>query len=75
MQKAYDFKDLAGKLKDQGLPLAEDAAEKVYKAVKEWTIESAQLSENSIDDFGVKFFDYVDDLVLPQIDKIDGQPG
>lgn len=79
MENAYDLKALGQKLQDQGLPIVLDAAEsaagKVYVAVKEWLKESAALSSNKIDDVVVPFLDYVDPLVLPQIDKINGKVG
>ena len=75
MQKAYDIKELGKKLADKGLPILETSAEKVYEAVKEWYVDSAKLSANKIDDMGIPFLGYVDDMVKPQIDKIDGQPG
>lgn len=75
MEKAYDIKALGAKLASKGLPVLEDTAEKAYEALKEWYIESAILSANKIDDMGIPFIKYVDGLVKPQIDKIDGQPG
>lgn len=75
MDKAYDLKALGEKLKGKGLPVLENTAEQVYEAIKEWYIESAVLSANKIDDMGVPFIQYVDGIVKPQIDKIDGQPG
>ncbi len=79
MEKAYDLKDLGKRIsenaKADGLHIAEEAAEKLAKAVyfgvKEWAIESAVLSENKVDDFAVKFLDYADQYVLPQIEKLD----
>lgn len=75
MDKAYDLKALAEKLRGKGLPVLETTAEQVYAAVKEWYIESATLSANPIDDMGIPFIQYVDALVNPALDKIDGQPG
>lgn len=60
----------AGLLKD-----AEEDIEKIgacgYKATKAWLKESAQMSENKVDDFGVMFVDQLDPIVLPQIGKLD----
>lgn len=75
MEKAYDLKELERRLKEAGLPEIEDLAQKVYEATKGWTIDSAKLSPNPYDDLGIPFFRYADDLVLPQIDKIDGKEG
>jgi len=70
MEKAYDLKGLLEKLKGEGLELAEDAAESVYKATKEWLKESAALSTTPIDDMIVPFLDQLDPIVLPLVDKI-----
>lgn len=74
-KQAYDPKLLVEKLKAQGLPVVEDMAEKAYGAVKEWVRESAVISENKYDDLGIPFLNYVDQIVMPQIDKIDGKEG
>lgn len=79
MEKAYSIKALGGKIaekaKAEGLPIAEEALEKLGKSVylgfKEWSKESAALSENKIDDFAAPFLDNLDHIVLPQIEKID----
>ena len=79
MEKAYDLKALAEKLEAAGLPIVKEAAEatakEVYLAVKAWAKESAVLSENKIDDVVAPFYDHLDQFVLAQIDKIDGQEG
>lgn len=79
MEKPYDLKDLGAKVKAEaskrGLELAESAVEELSRAVyfgfKDWAKESAALSENKIDDLAAKFYDYADEIVLPQISKID----
>ena len=50
MDKAYDVKALAEKLKARGLDVAEDVATEVLGAVFEFFEESAVLSENKYDD-------------------------
>lgn len=79
MTSAYDLKELGLKLKDAGLPVALDALESAganaYKAVKAWAKESAALSENKIDDVIAPFYDQLDPIVMPLIDKIDGKVG
>lgn len=78
-KKPYDLKELGAKItaeaKKDGLHLAEEAAEKLAKAVyigtKAWLIESAELSENKVDDFVAPFYNYADQYVLPQIEKLD----
>ena len=79
MEKAYDVKALGelilAEAKKEGLPLAEEAVEKLgraaYVGVKKWAQESAQVSGNKIDDFLARFYDLIDDVVLPQIEKLD----
>lgn len=74
--KAYDLKELEKKLVAQGLPVIEGLAEKTYAAVKEWVEESAPISENKVDDVVVPLaFPVLDKVVLPAIDKIDGEEG
>lgn len=75
MQKAYELKALGDKLAAKGLPVLENTAEEVYEAVKEWFVESAKLSASPIDDMIVPFLGFVDGIVKPAIDKIDGEPG
>jgi hypothetical protein len=79
MEKAYELKALGAKIlekaKADGLEIAEEAVEKLAKAayfgVKEWAQESAALSETKVDDFIAPFYNYADQYVLPQIEKID----
>lgn len=73
--KAYDPQVLLEKLQKVGAAQAETTAEKAYTAVKEWITESAQASKTPLDDLAIPFLKQVDDNVLPQLDKIDGQPG
>lgn len=79
MEKPFELKALGEKIKEHaakdGLQLAEQAAEKLAKAaylgLKDWTKESATLTENKIDDIVAPVIDYLDPMVLPQIEKID----
>lgn len=73
MEKAYDVKDLLNRLKNDGLELAEKEAGLFYKHLKEWFQESAVLSPNKIDDVVAPFASQLDPIMLPLIDKIDGQ--
>jgi hypothetical protein len=75
MDKAYSIKALEQKLLEKGLPEVELLAEKVYEATKEWYSESAVLSETKVDDITLPFLNFIDNLVKPQLDKIDGQEG
>lgn len=75
MEKAYDLKDLGKKLKDAGLPIAEDALQSTgknaYVALKAWLKESAALSPNKVDDVLAPFIDNADPVVMPAIEGID----
>ena len=79
MEKAYDMKSLGEAIKveaeKEGLKLAEVAVEKLAKAAyigtKAWLKESAAVSPQKVDDFIAPFYDQLDVIVLPQIDKID----
>ena len=75
MTEAYQLKDLGDKLRARGLDLAEEAVGILYVELKAWLKESAVKSENKIDDLVAGFLDQLDPIVLPQIDKIDGQVG
>lgn len=74
MEKAYDLKALGAKLKEAGLVELEDGAEHIYKAIKEWLKESAQLSATPYDNIAIAYLDNLDRYVLPQLNKIDGEP-
>ena len=75
MTKAYDIKDLLNRCKADGLDLVESEAGLFYKHLKEWFQASAALSENKIDDVIAPFVGHLDPIMLPLIDKIDGQKG
>jgi hypothetical protein len=73
MEKAYDVKDLLNRLKSDGLELVEAEAGLFYKHLKEWVQESAVLSPNKIDDVIAPFVGQLDPIMLPLIDRIDGE--
>lgn len=75
MEKAYDIKDLGKKLVAAGVIQAEDLAIDAYSVIKNWVKESALLSSTPLDNLAVPFIDQLDAIVLPQLDKIDGQVG
>lgn len=70
MEKAYDLKELISFIKAEGLEVAEDGAEAIYVGMKKWLKASAPLSVNQVDDFIAPFYDKLDPMVLPLIDKI-----
>lgn len=70
MEKAYDLKELGKRLKARGLENAEKLVGEIYTETKEWAKESAILSPNPWDDMAIPFYKQLDDVVLPQIEKI-----
>ncbi len=72
MEKAYSLKGLGKKMQSKGLPVLETAAEQAYIAFKEWIVESAVMSENKLDDMGIPLIKFLDQVVVPVINKIDG---
>jgi hypothetical protein len=75
MDKAYDIKVLAEKLKANGLEIAEESAKIVVKATLEWIEESAKLSATPYDDLALVVMPQVKSFIDKSIDKIDGQVG
>lgn len=75
MEKAYDVKDLMGKLKDQGLDVAEDAAKMAVGCILDWLAESAMKSDNKLDDIISPLLPIVKPHIMDMVDKIDGEEG
>lgn len=73
MEKAYDVKVLAEKLKGRGLDVAEEAAKIIVEEALAWVEESAKLSATPYDDMGLIVVPQLKKLALAQIDKIDGK--
>lgn len=73
MEKAYDLKVLAEKLKARSLDLAEDAAVIVVEELFNWVEESAKLSPTPYDDMGLVIVPQLKRLALEGVDKIDGK--
>lgn len=73
MERAYDLADLGKRLQAAGLDNAEELAEEAYQEIKEWLQDSARLSATPFDDVLMSFIDQLDNLVLPVIDRLDGQ--
>lgn len=72
MEKAYDVKALAEKLKGRGLDVAEEAAKVIVEETFAWVEESAKLSATPYDDMGLIILPKLKELALKEIDKIDG---
>lgn len=75
MTKPYSLSDLGARLKAKGLIQAEELVTDVYAEVKLWLKESAKMTETPFDDMALSFEAAIDNVVVPFIDKIDGQPG
>lgn len=75
VEKAYDLKALADKLKARGLELAEDGAKGVVEDVFAFLEESAKLSSTPFDDMALIILPKVKEMLLGAVDKIDGQVG
>lgn len=72
---SYDLKNLGNKLKERGVDLAEDSAKIVAEEVLSWISESAQSSENKVDDLFAVVIPMLKPHILSKIDKIDGKVG
>lgn len=70
MLKPYDPKDLAEKLKAQGIEVAEEGAKAAFEAVWAWVGESAQLSASQIDDLIWGLAQPAKPYILEQLEKI-----
>ena len=75
MEKAYDVKALAVKLKARGLDVGEELVKVIVEETCDWVVESAALSENKIDDLAAIGIPQLEKLALGYVDKIDGQVG
>lgn len=75
MEKAYDVKDLASKLKDKGLDIAEESLNIVVEELFVWVEESAKVSSTPYDDMALLLLPQLKELALKAIDKIDGEEG
>lgn len=71
MEKAFDFKDLTEKLKDQGLPMLEDSAEKIANCVFDWLDESVLLKGGLVAALAGPALKAIRELLQDQIDNID----
>lgn len=75
MTKAYDIQNLIERFKSKGLDLTEEAAKLMLGETCDWMVESAALSENKVDDLVSIGIPKLKDVMLPLIDKIDGEQG
>lgn len=75
MEKAYDLKALAGKIKGRGLDVAEEGAKIIIEETFAWLEASAGMSSNPYDDMAKVLYPLIKDKALGLADKIDGQVG
>lgn len=73
--KAYDFAALAIELKNKGLEIAEDSAKHVVEAVLNWIEASAKASATPYDDMALFMMPKLKEIIMKQVDKIDGKEG
>ena len=73
MEKAYDISDLVSKLKDAGLPIAEQAAGAILDKIILWIKESAALSKTPYDDMLLVLLPLIEAKIKEEIAKIDGK--
>ena len=67
-----DFKALVEILKEQGLEVAEDAAEVLAESVLKWLEGEVVKSENKYDDLLLAVLPVIRPMIFKAIDKIDG---
>lgn len=75
MEKAYELKALAERLKGRGLDLAEESVKILIEESFDWLGESAKLSATPYDDMAAIVLPKLKELALSAADKIDGQVG
>lgn len=75
MEKAYDFGELMGRLKDKGMDVAEDAAMLAVEEILVWLKDSAKASENVYDDILIAVVPMFEAEIKKMVDKIDGKEG
>jgi hypothetical protein len=73
MEKAWDKSALIEDLKQQGLPLAEEAIAKVVKTTFAWADKSMEMSSGYFEQFGRPALAMVRKFVVAKIDEIDGE--
>jgi hypothetical protein len=75
LQKAWDKAALVDYLKAQGLPLAEDVAEKLVTGLFDWVDASLVLEGGMVLAIGEPASKALRTLAMKQADKIDGVEG
>jgi len=76
MEKPFDAKDLAERLKAKGLPAVEGVAELVVGEFFAWAEASLMIHPQPlVKGIGLPALAVLKPLAMEQVDKIDGQPG
>ena len=75
MSKPYDLQNLLQRCKARGLDLVEEEAKIVFHELVGWAQDSAALSPGKVDDLVALGLPELEKLVMPLIDKIDGEQG
>lgn len=75
MEKAFDTAVLVERLKTQGIPVAEDMAEKLAEIVLGWTEESVNIHTSPYVKFAGPVIGMIKPLLMKEIDKLDGVVG
>lgn len=70
MEKAYDLKDLVGRLKNVGLEATEEGAKQAVKEVIGFLKESAQLSATPFDDLLVPLLATAEPKIMEKLEGI-----
>lgn len=74
--KAYSLSGLAEAMKARGLDLAEDACKQALNGICDWLESSAKISDTPYDDMAMSLaLPKIKEMLLAQIDKIDGSEG
>jgi hypothetical protein len=72
MEKPYDIKALAEKLKAKGLDVADEVLKDVVGETLDWVTESAKLSPTPFDDVAALVAPKVKEVAFSAIDKVTG---
>ena len=75
ISKPWDKAALIAGLKDQGLPIAEEAAEKLVETIVEWTEQSVSMSGGIAAMVVMPLLAAAKPEIKKALDKIDGEPG
>lgn len=75
MDQKQFISELTAKLKEKGLPLAEEAVIKILETTDEMVSKYVQESESKVDDMILPFFHQLVEFGKKAADKIDGKIG